>query len=117
MIKKTIIAFSLLSVIAAFSSWAHAKLQSSTPADHAQLTEAPKSLMLQFDEPAKLARLLLTMADKEIPVAVDKSAKASQTFSITLPGLAPGKYQVQWTAVAADDGHVTKGAFDFTIAG
>jgi methionine-rich copper-binding protein CopC len=36
---------------------------------------------------------------------------------LTLPALAPGSYTVQWTAVAADDGHVTKGTFKFSIAG
>jgi methionine-rich copper-binding protein CopC len=115
--KKTIIALSLAGVIAATSCWAHAKLQSSMPADHAQLTEAPKSLTLQFNESAKLAVLRLTTGDKEISIPVDKSAKASQSFIIALPGLAAGKYLVQWTAVAADDGHMTKGSFDFTIGG
>jgi copper resistance protein C len=115
--KKIIIASSLWGVIAAASCWAHAKLQSSMPADHAQLTEAPKSLTLQFNESAKLALLKLTAGEKEISLPVDKSAKPSQTFSIPLPGLAAGKYVVRWTAVAAEDGHMTKGSFDFTIAG
>jgi methionine-rich copper-binding protein CopC len=117
MFKKSIIAFSLLSVIAASPIWAHAKLQNSTPPDHAQLTEAPKSITLKFNESAKLAMLKLTTGGKEISVPVDKSAKASETFTLDLPGLAAGKYLVQWTAVAADDGHVSKGTFDFTIAG
>jgi copper resistance protein C len=117
MIKKTIIAFSLLGVIVAAPIWAHAKLQSSMPADHAQLTAAPKSISLQFNESAKLALLKLTTGGKEISVPVDKNAKPSQSFTIDVPALAAGKYVVQWTAVAADDGHVTKGTFDFTIAG
>jgi methionine-rich copper-binding protein CopC len=117
MIKQTIIAFSLLGVIAAAPCWAHAKLQSSTPADHAQLTEAPKSVTLQFSEAAKLAMLKLTLGDKEISVPLDKGAKASASFTIPLPGLAPGKYVLHWSAVAADDGHMTKGSFDFSIAG
>jgi methionine-rich copper-binding protein CopC len=115
MIKKSIIAFSLLGVIAAAPLWAHAKLQSSIPANHAQLNESPKTITLQFNESAKLALLKLTSAGKEISVPVDKNAKASQSFTINLPGLAAGTYTVQWTAVAADDGHTTKGTFDFTI--
>ena len=117
MIKKSIIALSLSGVLAATTSWAHAKLQSSMPADHAQLTEAPKTLTLQFNESAKLALLKLSTGAKEIPVSVDKSANASQSFTIPLPALAAGKYLVRWTAVAADDGHMTKGSFDFTIGG
>jgi methionine-rich copper-binding protein CopC len=114
---KTIIASSLLGVIVATSCWAHARLQSSMPADHAQLSEAPKTLTLRFNEAAQLAIVKLTTGDKEISVPVDKGAKASETFSMPLPGLAAGKYVVQWTAVAADDGHMTKGSFDFTIGG
>lgn len=117
MLKQSIIAFSLLGVIAAAPIWAHAKLQTSSPADHAQLTDAPKSITLKFNESAKLAMLKLTTGGKEISVPVDKNAKASLSFTIDLPGLAAGKYVVQWTAVAADDGHVSKGTFDFTIAG
>jgi methionine-rich copper-binding protein CopC len=117
MIKKSIIAFSLLGVIAASPLWAHAKLQSSVPANHAQLNQSPKTLTLQFNEAAKLALLKLISNGKEISVPVDKNAKPSQSFTIDLPGLAAGTYAVQWTAVAADDGHVTKGTFDFTITG
>jgi methionine-rich copper-binding protein CopC len=115
--NKAIIAFSLLSVIAAAPCWAHAKLQNSTPADHAQLADAPKTLTLQFNEAAKLAVLKLTTGGNEISIPVDKNAKASQSFTIPLPGLMAGKYIVQWTAVAADDGHMTKGSFDFSITG
>jgi methionine-rich copper-binding protein CopC len=117
MIKKSIIAFSLLGVIAASPLWAHAKLQSSVPANHAQLSEAPKTLTLQFNEAAKLALVKLIADGKEISVPIDKNAKPSQSFTVNLPGLAAGTYTVQWTAVAADDGHVTKGTFDFTITG
>ena len=39
-----------------------------------------------------------------------------RSFSLALPALKPGLYRVEWTALAADDGHVTKGAFSFTIA-
>lgn len=114
---KSIIASSVLCVIAAASCWAHAKLLTSLPADHAQLAVPPKSLTLQFNEAAKLAVLKLTAGDKEISVPIDKSAKASTTFSIPLPSLGAGKYAVQWTAIAADDGHITKGTFDFTVGG
>jgi methionine-rich copper-binding protein CopC len=95
---------------------AHAHLQSSTPANDAQLTEAPKSLLLNFSEAAQLAVLKLVADGREIALPVDKAAKPSQTYMLTLPALAPGSYTVQWTAVAADDGHVTKGTFKFSIA-
>jgi methionine-rich copper-binding protein CopC len=108
--------FTLCSMFAAAPCLAHAKLQSSSPANNAQLTEAPKILTLKFSEAAQLAVLKLLHDGKEIPIALDKGAKAGQTFTLTLPALAPGNYTVQWSALAADDGHVTKGSFTFSIA-
>ena len=117
MLKKTLLGLSLCSLLAAGQALAHAHLQSSTPADSAQLKEAPKSLSLNFSEAARLARLKVTLDGKEIPIALDKAAKPSQAFTFPLPALAPGSYTVEWAAVAADDGHVTKGMFKFSISG
>jgi methionine-rich copper-binding protein CopC len=55
-------------------------------------------------------------AGNEIMIPLDKDAKAGKVFTLTLPKLAAGNYLVQWSAVAADDGHVTKGSFSFSIA-
>jgi methionine-rich copper-binding protein CopC len=115
MLKNSLLALTLCGVVAAGPCMAHAKLQSSSPANNAHLTEAPKTLTLQFNEAAQLAVLKLTLDGKEVPVPLDKSAKAGQTFTLTLPALSPGNYTVQWSAVAADDGHVTKGSFVFSI--
>ena len=117
MLKNTLLGFTLCGLLAAGTCWAHAHLQSSTPADNAQLSAAPATLSLNFNEAAQLAMLKLVLEGREIPIAVDKNAKPGQSFTLTLPTLAPGSYIVQWTAVAADDGHVTKGTFKFSIAG
>ena len=116
MLKNALLAFAVCGIVVAGPCMAHAKLQSSTPADNAHLTEAPKTLTLNFSEAAQLAVLKLVRDGKEISVPLDKSAKAGQTFTVSLPPLPPGNYKVQWTAVAADDGHVTKGSFVFLIA-
>ena len=116
MFKHALLALSLCGIVAAGPCIAHAKLQSSSPSDNAQLSEAPKTLTLKFSESAQLAVLKLVRDGKEIPVPLDKDAKPGQTFTLTLPALAPGKYTVQWSAMAADDGHITKGSFSFSIA-
>ena len=116
MLKNALLALSLCGIVAAGPCMAHAKLQSSSPADNAQLSQAPKTLTLKFSESAQLAVLKLVRDGKEIPVPLDKDAKPGQTFTLTLPTLAPGKYTVQWSAMAADDGHITKGSFSFSIA-
>ncbi len=117
MFKQAILAAALCSTLLAGPCMAHAKLQSSSPAKDAQLTEPPKTLTLTFSEAAQIGVLKLTASGKDIPIAVDKNAKASASFTFPLPTLAPGSYTVQWTAVAADDGHVTKGSFAFSIKG
>jgi methionine-rich copper-binding protein CopC len=116
MLKNALLALSLCGIVVAAPCMAHAKLQSSSPADNAQLSEPPKTLTLKFSEAAQLAVLKLLRDGKEIAVPLDKGAKAGQTFTLTLPALAPGKYTVQWSAMAVDDGHVTKGSFSFSIA-
>ena len=116
MLKNSLFALALFGILAAGTCMAHAKLQSSSPAANAHLTEAPKTLTLNFSEAAQLAVLKLARDGKEVPIPLDKSAKAAQTFTLTLPALSPGIYTVQWAAVAADDGHITKGSFVFSIA-
>lgn len=115
MLKNALLAIAVCGIVVAGPCVAHAKLQSSSPANNAQLTAAPKTLTLNFSEAAQLAVLKLVHDGKDIPVALDKGAKAGQTFTLTLPALAPGNYTVQWSALATDDGHVTKGSFSFSI--
>ena len=116
MLKNALLALSLCGIVAAGPCLAHAKLQSSSPANNAQLSAAPKSLTLTFSEAAQLAVLKLVHDGKDVPVPLDKGAKAGQSFTLTLPTLAPGSYTVHWSAIAADDGHITKGTFSFSIA-
>lgn len=116
MLKIALLGLSLCGLLVAADCLAHARLQSSTPADNAQLATAPKTLVLNFSEAAQLAMLKLVIDGKEIPVPLDKAAKPKQSFTLTLPPLAAGSYTVQWAAVAVDDGHVTKGTFKFSIA-
>jgi len=115
--KSILFALSMCLLMAAGPCFGHAKLTSSVPADNSQVASAPKVLMLTFNEAATLAVLKLVSAGKEIPIPLDKSSKPGREFTLSLPALAPGSYVVQWSAVAADDGHVTKGSFTFTITG
>jgi copper resistance protein C len=109
----------LTATLAGLLLWApafgHARLQSSLPAADAQLQAAPKSLTLSFNETVRIAVLTLTIDGKEIPVSIDRSAPAAKQLTITLPALAAGKYQVRWSALSVDDGHVTQGTFSFAI--
>jgi hypothetical protein len=93
---------------------AHAKLLSTSPAAGAELAAAPKVLTLDFNESVKLAVLKVSSAGKDIAVPYDSGASESHV-AVPLPALAAGTYQVRWSALTVDDGHVVKGSFSFVI--
>jgi len=95
----------------------HAKLVTSVPAGGARVSESPHVLTLTFDEEVKLAKLSLTRDGTPITVTIDTAAASAKTVTVPVTALAPGAYEVHWTALATDDGHVTKGTFTFTVLG
>lgn len=99
------------------AAWAHATLQSATPAQDAQVA-APREIILRFNE-----KLEAAFSNAKV---VDGSGKAMTSAQSTLdaadpavmrmavPALAPGKYTVQFVAVG-HDGHRRKGSYSFTV--
>jgi len=104
-------------IIAAGPAFGHAKLLDSSPAANAQLTDSPKTMTLTFSEAAQLGVLRIFSSGKNIALALDRGAKAALSITVDLPTLEPGTYDIEWTALAADDGHLTKGRFSFTVTG
>jgi methionine-rich copper-binding protein CopC len=104
-------------VIAANPAFGHARLLSSSPSPNAQLVEAPKALTLTFSESAQLGVLKLSASGRQIALQIDRGAQATSVITVNLPVLDPGTYEIEWSALAADDGHVTKGRFSFTVVG
>jgi methionine-rich copper-binding protein CopC len=117
MVNPWLLAVTATGMILAGPAFGHAKLRSAIPAADAQLPVAPKSLTLSFNEDVRLAVLTLTANGKDIPVTVDRSAPAAPQVTVTLPVLAVGIYQVRWSALSPDDGHVSKGTFSFAVLG
>jgi methionine-rich copper-binding protein CopC len=115
MIKRGFTAMAVAGMILAGPVFGHAKLRSTLPAADAQLGAAPKSVTLTFNENVRLAVLSVAADGREIPVVVDRSAPAASQVTVTLPALLPGKYQVRWSVLSADDGHATQGTFSFTV--
>lgn len=117
MLKIWLPAVAVAGMILGGPVFAHAKLRSSIPAAGAQLQVAPKSLTLTFGEKVRLAVLTLTADGKDVPVTLDRSASPAPQVTVALPELAAGKYEVRWSALSVDDGHVSKGTFEFAIIG
>jgi methionine-rich copper-binding protein CopC len=111
--KRSCVAF--LMVIVAGAAYGHAKLRASVPAADAQLQSAPHYLTLTFNESVHLAVLTMTAAGKDVPLRIDRSAPATAEVTVALPVLGIGTYEVKWSVLAVDDGHVSKGTFSFAI--
>jgi copper resistance protein C len=116
MVKRQCLAALTAGLILSGPVVGHAKLRTSVPAADAQLSSAPKSLSLTFNEKVQLAVLTVSTQGKSIALTVDRNAAAAAQVTVLLPALAAGIYQVHWSALSVDDGHVSKGAFSFTLS-
>ncbi|HEY4881189.1 MAG TPA: copper resistance CopC family protein [Steroidobacteraceae bacterium] len=93
---------------------AHAHLLQSTPADGSELTQAPASFTLQFNEPARLTALSIKK-DAEPPHRLDPPANApSARWVVAAPALAPGSYTLSYR-VLSDDSHIVSGSIQFRV--
>jgi methionine-rich copper-binding protein CopC len=114
--KKTLTLVAL-AMTSAFA-FAHAKLQSSTPADGATTGPAPAELHLKYNEPVEIVMSTVRITGPgDAAVATDKVvADPSDDKALVqpLPKLAPGAYRVQWNTMG-HDGHHTKGEIRFTV--
>ena len=125
--------FLAILLIFPLTALAHSPLDSSFPSDGEKLDTAPPEIILVFKSPAKLIKVdmkklsakkrktllgkLFGSDDGEI-VLLDTSflLKLEERHEISLPSLKMGEYRVFWRALA-EDGHVIKGDFSFTVAG
>lgn len=96
----------------------HLALSKSEPAAH-DTVAAPKELKLWFTEAVTMASTAVQVTDAAKKVvstgalSIAQTPKAPVVVALTA-GLKPGKYTVDWKTMA-DDGHPTKGTFDFTV--
>jgi copper transport protein len=93
-------------------AWAHATLESTTPAFQANVARSPKTIELHFDQEVKFpAMQVLDVHGKDYALA----SRAEQTNVITsLRTLPTGDYTVRWHALSADS-HVVSGVWTFGV--
>ncbi|MBW8756836.1 MAG: copper homeostasis periplasmic binding protein CopC [Burkholderiales bacterium] len=110
----TLAVLSLASAVA----FAHARLQSSTPANGASVGPAPTELRLQYNEPVEAAMSSVRITGPgDAAVATDRVVADPGDDKVLvqpLPRLAAGDYRVQWTTMG-HDGHHTKGEIRFAV--
>ena len=86
----------------------------SVPADDAVLSAAPPALSLTFEHAVELTEVQVHgPGPTAIPIAFTASSAAATTYSIPLPVLSPGAYEVHWSGTG--DGHAMQGRLHFTI--
>lgn len=98
-------------------AFAHAELESASPADGAVLSAPPEEIVLTFTEaldPVKSHMELIGPAGTQVASGVaDPDNEAA--MRIDPPELAPGAYEIRSTAVAAHDGALKREVLTFTI--
>ena len=87
-------------------------LASSSPAAGSTV-QAPESLRLRFDPPARLDKVTITGPGGTMPMMVHSVGEVAN-YDLPLPGLEPGSYSVEWQATAG--GGKNSGSFTFTVA-
>jgi copper transport protein len=106
-------------VLRASPASAHASLTGADPAPGATLPQAPGAIVLQFSEAVDPLCSTLTVTGPGGRDATDgpTEAIANDERALRRPlGLEPpGRYDVMWTAVSADDGHVESGRYSFGV--
>jgi methionine-rich copper-binding protein CopC len=99
-------------------AFAHAHLQTSFPAADSVQTTPPTEIDITFTEGVniKFTGVTLTGPDnKAVPLGDGMLMGGDAMFMAPISGtLAPGKYTVDWHALATD-GHKTNGTFSFTV--
>src|SRR5690349_6883315 len=113
-LATVLIAICLLAVPASVA--AHAQLVETSPADAGTVTGTPAELAATFDEALEDGSTLSirdTAGNRLAMGAIDPS-DAKRLVITDVPELAPGTYEMRWTA-SSDDGHIERGTWTFTV--
>jgi methionine-rich copper-binding protein CopC len=94
----------------------HGMLASSSPADGAVLDDAPPALSLTFIHAVRLQTLTITDTNGvTVPLTWARPSHPVTTYSIALPALANGLYQVAYTATGTGGTDTMSGMIRFTV--
>lgn len=96
---------------------AHAQLQKTQPAAGETVSTAPPHIQLWFDEEVdvKVSKIELTGPSGKVALGPTHTMDAKSLVADLTGKLASATYTVNWQTAAADDGHVSKGDFKFTL--
>jgi methionine-rich copper-binding protein CopC len=115
LLTRVVGAMAALAMLAGLPAHAHTRLLESTPADGSALQVAPRQLQLVYSEAAHLTALTIQATGEATPRKLGPlPQQAAAKFTIDLPPLATGSYQLKWRALS-DDHHVASGSISFVV--
>ena len=96
---------------------AHAKLEKTQPVDGATVAAAPQTIQLWFDEEVdgKVSKITLAGASNKVAIGPTRLMGPKSLVATVTGAMTDALYTVTWQTAAADDGHVSKGTFKFTV--
>ncbi len=95
---------------------AHAELEATVPADEATVVGTPTELSATFSEAltAESTLSIRTASGDRLAVGGLDPADPARLVITPVPDLAPGTYEMRWTAFT-DDGHIERDTWTFTV--
>jgi len=97
------------------AAFAHTAVKTSSIEDAAVLDTLPETFSFSFSQPVGLIAFAIRTSNGEAIELGFKPPKApADTFTVTLPDLAPGAYTIEWRTMSKD-GHVMTGKSAFEL--
>ncbi len=118
-LKFSLLIAIIVSLIFTGVALAHANLLRSDPAENSTLDSAPAKVSLWFSEPVEAAfsQITVLFEDGSTVDAGDTTVSSSDPtqVSVSLTDQRLGTYIVSWRVLSSADGHITSGAFVFSV--
>ena len=116
--RRTLLAASLVALVAPAQAFAHATLEHTSPGFRQRLERSPEQIRLEFDQGVKAFPSSIQVFDANGHVfsgAAASGGRADTVVDAPVPGqLRTGFYTVRWHAMSAD-GHVVSGVYTFGV--
>jgi methionine-rich copper-binding protein CopC len=114
--------FKILALVFLFSSstFAHSRIEETTPAKESTVKDFPKQVKIKFSEALETAMSKIEVKNLTTgEVISERSVSPDNDKSILETSLKPqkaekAKFEVSWKAVSKDS-HTMKGTYDFTV--
>jgi methionine-rich copper-binding protein CopC len=111
-----LVAIAALWLLAPATASAHGGLEESDPAANARLKQPPGRVTMAFSELPSKDSVMKVVDGCKRDVVLNTAVAGSDLVSAVDDG-EPGTWKASYRVISAEDGHLTKGSFTFTVAG